>query len=703
MGQLTMTGYAGGAPGPQDGTASVGDLWRILWRRRKLIVMTAIVLFTATLGYGMVASPLYTATSEILIDPRDREVVLHDVNPTGVAPDGGVTQVESQARVLESSAVLLRAIAATHLTADPEFNAPGIKDKIGALFGRLPVEQTALQAQAQTLRTLKSHLAIKRADREFVIEVMVTANNPDKAALLANAVADAYLADQAAAKEAAGQSASNELTARLEEQRKRVQAAEDAIQHYKEAHNIVVSSGQLVGEQQLTDVNNQLAAAQTKTALLRAQIEQIDRARRGGAAPDATAEVMQSGVIAKLREQEASLVQQQAEIQSRLGPRHPAYLAINAQLSHVRQLIGAELSRIASSAQADYDRAIANQKLLQVNVDKLKTSALAMGQTAVRLRELERNLDADKSVYAAFLVRAQETREQAGIDTTNARVITRAFPPSEKSWPKMSLLLAGALGSGLGLGAAFALIREYASPSILSRGQIERATGAAVIGILPGSVLEKRRRRGRTSTGHDDATPHALAVTGLALRRLFETDALPRQAGRARSVVVTSGPSDGEARRRVCHLFAAAASMRGERVLLVDGDFVETGAAGAGLQEILLGESTLGAFIDIPTPAGVTRLDGGRIRSAFPEAAGRDRAGEMLVEAGGHFELVVVDGGPVAENLCIAPLAAVADEILLVARLAVSSQAEVTAAADAAAIMGRPVSAVLLVDTMATG
>jgi uncharacterized protein involved in exopolysaccharide biosynthesis/Mrp family chromosome partitioning ATPase len=698
-----MPGYAGGASAPQDGTASVGDLWRILWRRRKLILWTALVLFAVALIYGMLAPPLYTAASEIIIDPRGREVVLHDVNPTGVAPDGGITQVESQARVLGSSAVLLRAIAATHLTTDPEFNGPGLVDKVGAFFGMPPVEKTGPQAQAQTLRALKSHLAIKRADREFVIEVIVTANNPDKAASLANAVADAYLADQAASKEAAGQSASNELTARLEEQRKRVQAAEDAIQSYKETHNIVVSSGQLVGEQQLTDVNNQLAAAQTRTAQLRAQIEQIDRARHGAAAPDATAEVMQSGVIVKLREQEATLVQQQAEVQSRLGPRHPAYLAINSQLSHVRQLIGAELSRIASSAQADYDRAIANQRLLQANVDKLKTSALAMGQTAVRLRELERNLDADKSVYAAFLVRAEETREQAGIDTTNARVITRAFPPAEKSWPKMSLLLAGALGSGLGLGAGFALIREYASPSILSRGHIERATGAAVVGILPGSVLAGPLRRGRASIGRGDATPHSLAVAGLALRRLFDTDALPHQAGRARSVVVTSGTSDGEARRRVCHLFAAAASMRGERVLLVDGDFVETRASGAGLLEILQGNSTLGAFIDIPTPAGVTRLDAGRVRSAFPGAAGRDHAGEMLVEAGGHFELVVVDGGPVAENLRIAPLAAVADEILLVARLAVSSQAEVTAAADAAAIMGRPVSAVLLVDTMASG
>ncbi len=709
-GPLTLAGYSAGAPGPRDDTASMGDLWRILWRRRALILVTALALFAATLAYGVIAPPLYTAASEILIDPRDRQVVTNDVNPSSVAPDGGVTQVESQARVVESSTVLLRAIAATHLTDDPEFSQPGPLTRLSGMIqgffaAERPAPDTAAMAEERTLRTLKRRLAIKRADRVFVIEVVVTARTPAKAALLANAIADAYLADQAEAKASAGRRASDALSARLDEQRARVQAAEDAIQSYKAAHNIVVSSGLLTGEQQLTDLNNQLSAAQSRTARLRAQVEQIARARRAGPAPDSTAEVMQSGVIARLREQESGLVAQQADLESRLGPGHPAVAAIRSQLSHVRQLIGAELGRISASAQADYERAQTDERLLAANVDRLKAAALDMGQTAVRLRELERDLEASRTVYTAFLVRAQETREQAGIDTTNARIITRAMPPLEKSWPKLGLLLAGAVGSGLGLGAGLALVREYVAPSILSRSQIERTTGAAVVGILPGTVLAGRRRGRRHAAPNPDATPHALAVAGLALRRLFDTDAIPRDAAMARSVVVTSGARDGEARARVCHLFAAAAAMRGERVLLVDGD-IEDGTppgAGSGLLEVLQGDSTLGAVVDVSAASGVAAMGSGRARSAFPEGAGRTHARRMLAEAAAHFDLVVIDGGAAARNLRVAPLMTVADEVLLVARLGATSHDDVAAAADAATIMGRPVSAVLLIDMMAQG
>ena len=106
------------------GTAGVGDVWRILWCRRGLIAATVIVCFLATLAYVLVARSQYTAVAQILIDPRDRQIVTRDVNPDTLAADGGVVQVESQARVIESDAVLLRAVKAAGLDRDPDYGAP---------------------------------------------------------------------------------------------------------------------------------------------------------------------------------------------------------------------------------------------------------------------------------------------------------------------------------------------------------------------------------------------------------------------------------------------------------------------------------------------------------------------------------------------------------------------------------------------------
>ncbi len=107
--------------GAPAGTSEVGDLWRILWCRRAIILSVAAVCSLMALLYVMAVPAQFTATAQILIDPRDRQIVTKDVNPDTLASDGGVLQVESQARVIESDAVLLRAIRALHLENETDY------------------------------------------------------------------------------------------------------------------------------------------------------------------------------------------------------------------------------------------------------------------------------------------------------------------------------------------------------------------------------------------------------------------------------------------------------------------------------------------------------------------------------------------------------------------------------------------------------
>jgi Mrp family chromosome partitioning ATPase len=409
-------------------------------------------------------------------------------------------------------------------------------------------------------------------------------------------------------------------------------------------------------------------------------------------------------VISHLREQESILVQRQAEMEARLSPQYPSVAPVRAQLASVRQLITAELNRVVATMQGDYSRALIDEQLLTVEVERAKTETAAVRQASVKLRELERDLEANRAVYAAFLARAHETGEQIGIDTTNVRIITRATPPEQKSWPPLGLLLMGAIGSGIGLGSGLALILEYVTPTILSRGQIERNAGAPVIGILPRAALVGGRHKLSHGTLHSKASPSALAIMGLALRRLYNVgeDSTLRERIGVRSLLVTSGIQDADVRREVCGLLAEAATMRGDRVLLVDGD-VASGRPETtpGLLDVLHGEHTLSSLVDLAPPTGVAFLGKGRDRrSAIVRNRSWNGAVRMLTEATQHFDIVIVDGGEVAENLQIAPLLTASDEVLLVGQLARTSQNDVVRAADAATTMGRPISAVLLVDAM---
>ena len=656
------------------GSASLADLWQILAHGRGIIAATAAVLVLATLAYCLLTPPLYNASAEIIIDPREKQVLTKDVNPSTVAPDGGIAQIDSQVRVLQSSSVLLRAIAALKLSDDPEYNG---KSFLGDLLGGA---SNPGSADNKTLAALKKRLSVKRADKVLVVEVIATAQSPDKAARIANAIADAYLADQAAAKEQSGKLATESLTSRLAEQRRKVELAENAIQTYKVDKRLISASGQLVSEQQLTDLAKELEGARLRTGTLKVQIDQLAQMQRNGASTDSTAEAIQSATIAKLREQEALLGQRTADLQSQLGQRHPAIAAAGLQLSDIRRQISAELVRVSRAAKADYDRALASERRLSETMERLKAENLATSQDFVRLRELERDLEASRSVYSAFLLRANETREQAGIDSTNARIITRAAPPQDKSWPLIPALLAGALGAGLGLGATGALMREYARPTLLTPGQAERAIGVPVIGVLPPVTAEEGGR-----TAFD-------AAAWMALRRLFDMEKKPSPRSPVRSLLLLGSAASGQAALDV----ARAAAKAGEKVICVTASQSREPDDRPGLAEVLRGERHLRQVMRFEHGSNLYCVSPGIAHGALPERAAGEAARQMLMEAARNFDLMVIDAGDPRGDVSLAPLMTAASEVVVLAAAGITRQAELVELADAADVMGRPVSAILL-------
>ncbi|PBC06453.1 Wzz/FepE/Etk N-terminal domain-containing protein [Mesorhizobium sp. WSM3859] len=673
------------APAPASATVELGDLGRILLRRRFLILAVTALLTAATLVYTLLTPALYSSTAQIIVDPEDLQVVTNDVNPSRISPDGGITQVESQVSVAQSNGVLLRAIKATNLTEDPDFNGQGVLGRwMGMLFGDSDSDRTAI-----TLDSLRRVLAVKRDDKVLVLNIIITAKTAQKASDLANAIATAYLADQADARRDKAAKASEAITARLDEQRKRVEEAENAVEAYRSQHNMVMAQGNLVSDQELTGLNAELTAAQARTQQLKAQVDQL---RRQGGAPDATSEATRSSTISSLRAQEAALVDQIAQLGTGLGPRHPSMIAAQQQLRDLRVLIQRELGRIVTAAETDYERSLANQQALQARVAALKSKSLDTDQASVRLRELQRDLDAVRTVYANYLQRAQETREQTNVDSTNARIISQAMPALKKSWPPKGLLVFGAVFGGLALGVGMALIAEYLSPTVLSANQMQTAIEAPVLGVLPG---RGRRRSGAAAQKTD-------AVAGLALQRIAAATRRPPDWPLVPSILVASPPEDKAQRSRVAWQLANAAAARGRRVLFID---INAGKGQKdpqpGVLDVLRGEYPLDAVSRYAPGSSVALIGRGRPAAVFQEAQALYFAHRMLAEANRSFELVVVDGGALADDLNVLPLVAMADEILLVARLNATPMRDVASTSEAVSVMGRLPTGAMLVDEAA--
>jgi uncharacterized protein involved in exopolysaccharide biosynthesis len=144
------------------------------------------------------------------------------------------------------------------------------------------------------------------------------------------------------------------------------------------------------------------------------------------------------------------------------GPRHPTVRNIQAQVADIDRGITEELQRIAQSARLELDRARGAEASLRRKIQELSDQASNASQAFVQLRELQREVDANRNLLASFLNRSRETGEFERIDTSNTRIITVASPPRERTFPpRAAILLAIGFALGVMLGLALAIAFEF--------------------------------------------------------------------------------------------------------------------------------------------------------------------------------------------------------------------------------------------------
>src|SRR4029079_18610809 len=131
-----------------------------------------------------------------------------------------------------------------------------------------------------------------------------------------------------------------------------------------------------------------------------------------------------------------------AELQSELGPRHPALRQAEQQAQDLRRTINEEVERFAQSAKNDLIRARDYEASLGKALETQKRQSVQMSQASVRLRELEREVEASRDVYQAFLKRSRETEEQESLNTSSARIIGEATVPTRRSFPPAMSMIA---------------------------------------------------------------------------------------------------------------------------------------------------------------------------------------------------------------------------------------------------------------------
>ena len=421
---------------------NVLELVNLLWRRKIAIAAAALLGATLAVTVGKSVTPRYTATAQLYVDPRELQLVDRELTPRAQDVSGMAMVVESQARLITSNSVLLQVIQQANLDKDPEFGGGGdARSLMSSLLGliglqpRAPSAAETKEVQLAALDALNRHITVRKTEKSFIVDIEVWSTDPAKAAMLANTLTNAYLAESRNSQASAARRATNDLSGRLKELRERLRSAETALATYKAQNNFVGTQDALISDQQLSASNQRLSAARAATMDAQARLDQIEASRRTAADAGANSEALQSPTIANLRAQYADARKKYAEQAGELGPRHPALRQTEKQVEDLKRTINEEIDRFAQSAKNDLTRARDFEASLNRALEAQKRQSVQLSQAAVRLRELEREADASRDVYQSFLKRSRETEEQETLNTSAARVIGEATVPQRRSFP----------------------------------------------------------------------------------------------------------------------------------------------------------------------------------------------------------------------------------------------------------------------------
>ncbi|ESX96685.1 GumC family protein [Mesorhizobium sp. LNJC403B00] len=454
--------------------------------RSKLLIVSTTILGTV-LGVAVAVSTpkKYEATTQMVIEPGDLKLSDNDLTQPVGQPDAALAVVETRIKMVTSGKVLDKVVADLNLVDDPEFNGQGsgglgVLSLIRSILSRQdgPGGGGEVRRQALAVGNLAKSLSVERSGKSFVVSISATTQSADKSAEIANRTRDVFQQEAAQYQFGMAGRATDQLTAKLDDLRKNVETAERKVEDFRATHDLVDAQGHLISDDQMLKLNEQLSVTRARTLELNARAASARSLDVNSVINGTLPEEINSNTMSELRAQYAALKQEADRAAVRLGPRHPEYQALNAQLGGSRERIAGELRRIASSLQVDLKRSVQLEQDLASRLAQAKVQSGDVNSDLVSLRELERDATAKRSVYEQYLLRAKETGEQQNINTTNINLMTPAQPPVEPNGPSRAVIaMAGlllGLASGIGVGAmrgAFASLHGGANSR--SRGTMD--------------------------------------------------------------------------------------------------------------------------------------------------------------------------------------------------------------------------------------
>ncbi len=379
------------------------------------------------------------------------------------------------------------------------------------------------------------------------------------------------------------------------------------------------------------------------------------------------------------------LAQEQQQLAERYGPNYSKVRDVQEQIARIQERMHDSRGRLDRADSRDLLDAI-EQSLKTVkamrarfvrNFEEDLAKAKAVEDDLLIGANLKANLERHRALFNNVVDQLKQAQLAGDYGNISAQVLEPARALRHPVRPRVALTLALALMAGLVLGAGAAVISDRVEQRIRTPDEMCRSLEFPLIGLIPQLADAQLAASGAIGRISQTSPRSALAEAYKATRTNLEA---LRRSRRVRVILVTS-PRPGDGKSTTTSNLAIALAQAGRRVLLIDSDLRRPSQdrlhglqCDRGLANLLGGP---GSLVDVVQPSAVAGLDILGVGAVPPNPAEllmSPRLVEVLDEARGAYDVVLIDSSPLLAVTDPTILGAVTDSILLVARLGSTSQ-----------------------------
>lgn len=637
----------------------LADIVGILRRRWMLVLIGILIGGTGAVTVVASMPEPYKSSARVLIDRSLNRYL--QTNKIVDEPTFDDAETSGQMWVMSSESIIVPVVRSLNLMNDPEFvsgyHPPDESDR-WSLRGMARLAKSALGLHTSTaleadvvreriaVEAFLKRLSVYREDVANVINITFASKDPKKAADIANAIADTYLATTLAAKSNSTKMANKLLQERLMELKLQAANADRALQEYKMASNLVGSGkGGAMSTEQLTSLTNHLTSARVAMAEAKARMERQADGVAGVMTPD-------NEIILRLRGQYLELAARATDLESRVGAEHIAVVKIRKRMEDLRGSIRDEQERLAGNYAMEYQLARARHDELTATISQVLSEEGSNSKAQVTIRELESSAETMRNLYNEVLQRFSQMNKietQAPI-IQDARIITRAAPPLQKGSKKALAILGGGVFLGFMLGVGAAIAKDFRLGVFRTPEQVTRATGI-YCAVLP--TIQPQNRAQSVDDYVLDAPYSRFAET---LRNVWALISYAQRENGDKVICVVSSVAKEGKTTVVSNLASLLSVCSMMRTLVIDCDLHRRSLttrmapnARVGLLEALKNPSNLSNCVHKVERSGLHVLPCA-LSARIPNAAdllGSRHMEQLLDAARESYDLVIVEVAPI--------------------------------------------------------